>query len=359
MIISGRNDGTWFLELQEKEPLSLNTRQRNSLNGSYVAGTAIERSDEAQTSDDGSSDIDFENSDDFSQTCENRSSTSCKRIKSPVSSGAKWNAQKTTNSIARSSKPRRPTMSRRAPALWFTCPYCKKSYVKADFKREIAGDFVFRCEISGCSREFYNFVVFQKHHELTCPMKPCVEKFRCDVCGKQCSSFRTLERHKVSYHTKEYEYYCEKCGAGSVSKGALNRHMLCHTNEKQFICHVCDKSFKRKMQLKYHLMRHNNELPFMCDHCGKRFLDPQKLKRHSASHVALKQYPCPFCSKLFATKNYVYNHIYCTHKHRRPPRRAAKQNENLLPATEQITPSREIAGDEIDADAASTSKDND
>ena len=130
-----------------------------------------------------------------SATCENKSSCTSENVEESNSSGAKLNARQPKKISPKTKKPLRRRMNGRASTIWFTCLYCKTSYVKADFKSE-TGDFMFKCEIDGCSSVFYNFIVFQKH-QLTCPMRPCVEKFPCEVCGKHCSSFRTLERHSV------------------------------------------------------------------------------------------------------------------------------------------------------------------
>ncbi|CAG7824874.1 unnamed protein product [Allacma fusca] len=200
---------------------------------------------------------------------------------------------------------------------WFLCRHCHKKFdckdlTTQDGKLRVIND-------DDITETFESFSDFRKHHFNHCQERP-TEETHCDICGKDFTSGKMLEDHRTVFHTKEFPFYCEKCGVGKINKSALNKHMLVHTNAKNFHCPICLQSFKRNVQLKFHIMRHNNDLPFMCDLCGKRFTDKQKLKRHHETHSEDKKYPCPQCEKLFVSKSYVYHHIWDTHKKARRPK---------------------------------------
>ncbi|CAG7726852.1 unnamed protein product, partial [Allacma fusca] len=210
--------------------------------------------------------------------------------------------------------------------LGFTCEYCQQKFEKSAYVTE-DGKFKLVCNHHpGCEKEFFVFSVFRTHHEKTCPSRP-TELVHCDDCGKDFSSSKVLQDHRTSFHTKQYEFYCELCGLGLCNRGTLNRHMICHTEEKQHQCPICEHRFKRKMQLTYHMRKHNTESLLMCGTCGKTFANPQDLKNHELIHTNEKQFPCPICNKFFTTKNYVYTHIWATHKKARLPRQVRSSRD--------------------------------
>ncbi|CAG7683813.1 unnamed protein product [Allacma fusca] len=220
---------------------------------------------------------------------------------------------------------------------FFECKYCKGKYQKSNYYNPETKRFIFKCDQPGCSVIAQNFPVFRKHHEATCPEKPTptAETFCCGICDKQFASMKTLQNHQIVFHTRNYSYFCDKCGTGAVSLTALNVHMLMHS-ERKYTCAACPASFRRKQHLRNHELRlHSQNLPHMCDTCGKRFSVRQGLRMHLQNmHGISGTGVCPICKKTFKSPHYVRNHIWSTHRKLRKPKSQSLKSRVDLAGTE-------------------------
>ena len=97
----------------------------------------------------------------------------------------------------------------------------------------------------------------------------------CDLCGKELSSLKTLEQHKLLYHptTDVTEYMCEFCAFSTPSSKKLQIHKLSqHEFEKHKQCPHCDFKSPFNQKIRRHIDRQHpehGEKQFFCDQCGK------------------------------------------------------------------------------------------
>ncbi|XP_055522416.1 zinc finger protein 429-like [Wyeomyia smithii] len=139
-----------------------------------------------------------------------------------------------------------------------------------------------------------------------------VERYRCDICGKDYKSTTNLNQHK-KYHTSHEDELlkCPDCGKGFVYRYALVKHMTTHSNEREFECDICGKSYKTATNLydhrKYHISGENKL--HRCDNCGKGFVYHHLLLRHMRTHSDERRYRCDICSKDFKSASNLSEHM--------------------------------------------------
>ncbi|CAG7683807.1 unnamed protein product [Allacma fusca] len=215
------------------------------------------------------------------------------------------------------------------PLNSFECNYCHKEYRREDVQQNCSGTISYKCDLLNCDKAFPTFIILQNHHESTCPKRP-EDAFACNLCDKKFKSSGNMRSHMISFHTHKYEFYCEICGAGCVTKSTFYAHMRTHVNHRKFKCQHCPASFKKKDHLQNHETRlHTTDLPFMCGTCGRRFKVRQGLRQHEQNvHSLDGPSICKLCNKTFASAAYVQTHIRTTHMKMRDQ---SKKNQSVEP----------------------------
>jgi len=105
-----------------------------------------------------------------------------------------------------------------------------------------------------------------------------------------CTCARAFIRHSdLVVHTETHvhkPHTCDVCRKQFTTRRILNRHRLSHTRERpRVVCHVCQKTFSQPFCLKRHFLIHSGEKPHACDVCRKRFTCRGNLKQHMLRHT--------------------------------------------------------------------------
>ncbi|XP_068614637.1 zinc finger protein 709-like [Brachionichthys hirsutus] len=106
---------------------------------------------------------------------------------------------------------------------------------------------------------------------------------RCDTCGKDCTTVRSLASH-MELH-KERPFWCLSCARGFANEGELDGHLQRH-DSKIHKCSICHKSFSVSAHLADHYNTHAGAKPHQCTLCGKSFRLAVGLKLHKKKHAA-------------------------------------------------------------------------
>lgn len=161
------------------------------------------------------------------------------------------------------------------------CTHCGKFFKRADtLKKHILmheGAKPFKCTV--CEKAYRQSFLLKDH--LRSHRK---EKYICNECGKELSSYNTLNVH-MKYHSGVKNYRCHLCDSNFTLSGHLKEHLKIHTDEKLFPCLICPKRFRSKGLVTIHNRTHSKERPYKCDRCPKAFPSASKLTLHIRSHT--------------------------------------------------------------------------
>ena len=143
------------------------------------------------------------------------------------------------------------------------------------------------------------FKIFNRKADRTIHEKTahCLEKPKCDICGRTLQSELTLAKHKKMYHMEIIDVFeCDECGKTMSTQEILNRHKKTVHMTGFHSCEMCGLQVSRKNHLKRHMsevhkMVSNINLDFAsadfrktrrfkCDVCEKAFTREETLKRH-------------------------------------------------------------------------------
>ena len=134
-------------------------------------------------------------------------------------------------------------------------------------------------------------------------------KVQCDVCSKSFSSKEYLNKHHQQHHTKQFSFYCDRCGKGFTVRCALENHLLLHAGEFRYQCELCGKLFIQRYSLDDHLRKHEGRFRLTCEQCGKGFMCRNSLHIHTRTHTGERPFVCQHCGKCFSSSSNLMTHI--------------------------------------------------
>lgn len=199
----------------------------------------------------------------------------------------------------------------------YSCKHCGKGYYDSvscneHEKQHIGSNHTLVCVV--CQKEF-NYTRYLITHQIRNHKVPTIDlnlQNQCDICKKNYSSPRALQRHMQVHEDTTSDAsrnLCEWCGKNFRYKCTLTKHIRIHTGYKPHKCSYCEKVFTQNKYLVLHERTHTGEKPYSCDHCGKRFNQPAPLKTHLRSHTGERPFNCHLCSKGFISKSALKTHM--------------------------------------------------
>jgi len=108
-------------------------------------------------------------------------------------------------------------------------------------------------------------------------------KPKCDECGKELKSWRTLEMHKQAIHTNDVErkFSCSFCTYAAKTLATLKTHeKYTHIETQRYQCDKCEYKAASKHNMERHKKTHLVEKSYQCGHCSKLSVSQEGLKRH-------------------------------------------------------------------------------
>ncbi|XP_072380081.1 uncharacterized protein [Diabrotica undecimpunctata] len=192
----------------------------------------------------------------------------------------------------------------------FLCEICYKQFsLMKDLQKHVkVHNKPYSCHI--CFKMFSRKGSLRIHMRTHDGKKP----YQCEICLKTFSQSWEVENHMPT-HTGKKPYQCEICFKSFSRPNNLRNHRKLHTGEKPYQCRTCFKSFIRLDDLKKHIRIHTGEKPYNCEICFKSFTQSNNLNNHMGVHTGEKPYLCEICSKSFTTKTLLKSH---TKTHTRP-----------------------------------------
>lgn len=106
----------------------------------------------------------------------------------------------------------------------------------------------FQCYICSYAPRRFSVNILQRHMQQHIVQG----KFICDQCEKRFYEQHQLNDHQMRIHTKTEKFGCETCGKEMSSYQSLINHSHIHTGEKPFTCDKCFRSFMRKTEISRH-----------------------------------------------------------------------------------------------------------
>ena len=158
-----------------------------------------------------------------------------------------------------------------------------------------------------------------------------VLRFRCEYCGKNLKTHRTMMNHVKLKHSND-EIYVRKCKEISAGKSLNRECIICgkqynsrkvkqHMKEEHpdinvaETCEICDKSFPDRFHLKRHMDNaHTEGQGFECNMCGIKVKRLDHLQEHLSLHAADKSFKCDLCDYCTTRRRNLIAHK-CRPKH--------------------------------------------
>ncbi|XP_054161792.1 zinc finger protein 729-like [Oppia nitens] len=183
----------------------------------------------------------------------------------------------------------------------------------------------FVCDYNGCGKRFKTSHTLNYHKDQHMGVQP---RYRCDWldCGKSYATIESLVNHR-RYHSGAgssgdgvtiEKYRCNVCGKQISSMSNLRKHRVLHLN-RTYRCRYegCNKQFKSPVNVANHMKHH--EKPVKCTEpgCTYRCLNNAKLRIHQYSHLpeSAKPFVCQIqdCSKGFNSDQAMTEHQLRVH----------------------------------------------
>ena len=159
--------------------------------------------------------------------------------------------------------------------------------------RDLAGNYMFKCEAEDCGKLFRNYPSFESHRRLH-------GGFICEVCGKGFNKSSNLTRHMVT-HSGEKPFKCNECRRGFTQRAHLKKHMN-RIPEGEVTCQAkqgCEERFRCLEALKFHILTHNED-----DESGASSYLLDRSKTDVPSHKRKSPYIVSFVSQYKAKQRY-------------------------------------------------------
>ncbi|GAB0100980.1 transcription factor grauzone [Sergentomyia squamirostris] len=193
----------------------------------------------------------------------------------------------------------------------FKCDQCPKSYTKLcrlrDHLKSHIPPGLRSLECKQCQKTFASTVVLRSHirnvHERR-------QTTVCEVCAKVFLTKEAFLAHQINHmERKPPKVECAMCGKKFKQRTGLLRHMLKHKTPKGTTrCDQCGKETTSKRSLYNHVRTVHTTVRYPCHLCNKTFKRQLNLKEHIASHTGIRLYHCNFCDKSFNSNANKYTH---------------------------------------------------
>ncbi|CAH1642763.1 unnamed protein product [Spodoptera littoralis] len=160
-------------------------------------------------------------------------------------------------------------------------------------------------------------------------------EFQCDDCGIGFLTKDVLDEHTIRHTKLSGPYKCVLCSLHFKSQDVLSQHRLSHRRKfkcllcsyackrwaqclshrtkcggimEPTICGECSKIFNNEHSLKIHMKIHKTEKKYCCAECDKKFMSKHHLIVHVRSHSGIKPFSCTQCGRSFATRSNLRAH---------------------------------------------------
>jgi len=216
---------------------------------------------------------------------------------------------------------------------YYKCSHCEKVLKAAsDMKIHLtvhSSEKPFKCEF--CFISFKSQKILAKHIKKQHSENGHVERFKCEICGKDYSERSSLKAHQLKHMPGGQEtkrpHQCSACGISYACKSSLIKHVEEQHEGKdpvKHICPICGKEFRKTKNFKAHHKAHLYGKEISCDLCGNTFQTSEGLKRHkmiscknaliTENRLKLKTFHCHLCEKVFTDKRNLLNHVKIIHE---------------------------------------------
>ena len=177
--------------------------------------------------------------------------------------------------------------STNAPNKTIKCTFCSNSDGKGEacdhqIDSEKVDAKVFKCEHTGCDKEFTSLHSCKSHMET---VHLGLRKFQCDECKKSYSAKPALENHKKRVHGsgEVKKHVCHMCGMETVHYANFKRHLV----------QVHGEPGPKSFQIVKDETKDDATNLCPCPTCGRLFHSEIKRNAHMLSHTRWKT--CSIC----------------------------------------------------------------
>ncbi|XP_055618902.1 zinc finger protein 84-like [Toxorhynchites rutilus septentrionalis] len=208
---------------------------------------------------------------------------------------------------------------------------------------EVTSDGAYRCTI--CKETFRLMKEIKTHIRKDHPQESQI--YSCRFCAKKFSDTGSLRVH-TRFHTMDFPYSCDECGAKFTMKNRLEKHTARYHDkdspsytDKRFTCSLCPRIFLQEQARNMHITHFHDvkltDVPveanlslqqvLFCEQCNESFDSNGTFNEHNQKHhqteseetneksktKVAKRYKCPDCSKLFRHRTAFRSHIMINH----------------------------------------------
>ncbi|KAL1459976.1 hypothetical protein WDU94_011918 [Cyamophila willieti] len=170
----------------------------------------------------------------------------------------------------------------------------------------------YKCDL--CSKSFTSFKSLSYHDQLEHKSILESQGVTCHQCTQVFLDKCRLETHILMQHsTRSVDYTCPICTKCYVSKRSLNSHMTSHSDKHK--CHQCDQRFTSASLRSAHIDRTHNKIKrHRCNICEKKFYSVAEVNRHQRCvHLNIKNFRCQQCNLELQTRSALDNHMRSVH----------------------------------------------
>ncbi|XP_013098801.2 transcription factor grauzone [Stomoxys calcitrans] len=195
------------------------------------------------------------------------------------------------------------------------CVVCSKTYpnltlLRKHFREEHPKE---KCYILCCQRKLRHRFHIEEH--IRYHIDPTA--FKCDECGKCCTTSRNLNSHKMEKHTEEGQqrsFECPICQKRFAKKTVLKCHIETHKTGTDYVCGECGKGFPTEQRRKVHERTVHN-VDRVCEQCGKTIHGIYALKQHLLEHAGIQKpkWPCDICNAQLYSHSSLKRHKQVAH----------------------------------------------